>query len=207
MITNAPYYLSQIVLSPELIYREKITDTYSLHRVVYDQFPRDIDNNREGRSLPLWDECYSGSTRKLIVLSSVKPKTAEGLFIKHRTTIEFPYNVLEQQNYVFKITVNPVRQSNSKAVPIRDRAAITDWFFQKAEEHGFEVVQPFFEIKKVYADIFTKKNQKVVLNKARIQGALRVTDKQLFTASVLNGIGRAKSFGCGLLQVIPQDNI
>lgn len=46
----------------------------------------------------------------------------------------------------------------------------------------------------------------VTLNKADISGVLVVENDKLFTDAVLNGIGRSKAFGCGLLQVIPSNH-
>ncbi|CAL9374692.1 CRISPR-associated endoribonuclease Cse3 [Streptomyces sp. enrichment culture] len=57
---------------------------------------------------------------------------------------------------------------------------------------------------------FTKKEERstrggprVTLTTATFEGRLRVTDPALFTDRLLNGIGPAKAYGCGLLTLAP----
>ncbi len=52
---------------------------------------------------------------------------------------------------------------------------------------------------------FRKKNgaKPVVLHVATFEGRLRITDTTTFTERLLNGIGPAKSYGCGLLTLAP----
>ncbi len=53
---------------------------------------------------------------------------------------------------------------------------------------------------------FRKKNngaKPVVLHTATFEGRLRITDTTAFTERLLNGIGPAKSYGCGLLTLAP----
>ena len=41
------------------------------------------------------------------------------------------------------------------------------------------------------------------IQKACFSGKLTVVDKNLFIKAVTTGIGRSKTYGCGLLQVVP----
>jgi CRISPR system Cascade subunit CasE len=43
----------------------------------------------------------------------------------------------------------------------------------------------------------------VTIAYATIQGMLRVTQREDFVKSFTKGIGRARAFGCGLLQLVP----
>ncbi|NYI03454.1 type I-E CRISPR-associated protein Cas6/Cse3/CasE [Allostreptomyces psammosilenae] len=49
-------------------------------------------------------------------------------------------------------------------------------------------------------------NGRVVLHTATFEGHLRITDPDAFTERLLNGIGPAKSYGCGLLTLAPLTN-
>ena len=200
------HYLTQILLTPEVIYKERITDTYSLHRVVYDQFDRDLENNTGSRAFPLWDVVYSQKQRKLIIMSASAPREATDFLKNYRSTIEFPENILKQNYYNFALTVNPTKKKDERVIPIKDRESIREWFLKVSAKNGFEVDSQYLEIEKIYADIFVKSNHKVTINKARIKGSLKVTNQELFSKAVFNGIGREKSFGCGLLQIVPKIN-
>jgi CRISPR system Cascade subunit CasE len=51
---------------------------------------------------------------------------------------------------------------------------------------------------------FTEKNgREITQGQARILGRLRVINKEKFVQSFKQGIGRGRSFGCGLLQIVP----
>ncbi|MGH3942262.1 MAG: type I-E CRISPR-associated protein Cas6/Cse3/CasE [Pseudonocardiaceae bacterium] len=43
----------------------------------------------------------------------------------------------------------------------------------------------------------------IVVESVRYDGHLLVTDRDTFATAILNGIGRAKAYGCGLLSLAP----
>lgn len=198
-----PHYLTQIILMPEILVKEKITDTYSIHRVVYDQFPKDIGADAP-RTLPLWSLSSSGVLRKVVILSPEQPRADVKQYIqKNRSFIVFPENIMNSEAFIFKVTVNPVIKRDGKLIPIRDMQSVRQWFCRQAEKNGFQASDRFV-VNSISADIFEKKGHKVTINKAEISGELRVIEPEKFRNVVLNGLGRGKAFGCGLLQVIPK---
>lgn len=201
------HYLTQIKLTRELlvkIAKSQKLDTYTFHKLVYDQFERDLEIIENERSLPLWAYMETRLEKKLLILSAYEPRCTDDFVEKNKTTIVFPENILKQKDYIFKCTVNPVVKMDGKLKAILDRDAIKEWFCKIGEKNGFTPSKDNLVINKVHSDIFSKKEQKVTINKADLSGELTVTDTDLFRRSVLNGIGRSKSFGCGLLQVIPK---
>ncbi len=198
------HYLTQILITPEVIVKERVSDSYSIHRVVYDQFEKKITESDEIRPLPLWEESTEGNLKKIVILSAEKPIVSDDAVSRHLTCISFPEKIFESKHHIFKITVNPVIKTNGKQVPIRNRANIAEWFCKRSEKHGFKVKKESLVVDSVHADIFSKKGHKVTICKAKITGELEVTDLSKFRQAVFKGIGREKSFGCGLLLVIPK---
>lgn len=199
------YFLTQILLTPEIIVKERITDTYSIHRLVYDQFERDCNESATTRKSPLWTVSTSGVFNKIIILSSIEPRKNVVSYINcKRSVITYPENILFNKKFIFKITANPTMKKEGKVVPIRDVKKVKAWLVRQGEKCGF--IADSIIVSKLYADIFTyKKGYKVTINKADISGELRVQNLDKFKSAVFNGIGREKSFGCGLLQVIPKE--
>ncbi|MBN6050777.1 type I-E CRISPR-associated protein Cas6/Cse3/CasE, partial [Nonomuraea sp. RK-328] len=102
-----------------------------------------------------------------------------------------------------------------------------DWFLSRTERWGFEV--PLAHTDEPALDLeprdgepapaprevriiarerrsFRKKNaggKPIVLHTATFEGRLRIADAGVFTERLLNGIGPAKSYGCGLLTLAP----
>ena len=201
------HYITQIDLTPNVVKEQKITDTYSLHRVVYDQFDLTGSCEEGQRQAPLWTVSNGDVVKKLIILSSIEPRNVESeAVMQARSVKEMPEDLLEHSDYLFKITVNPVlvrRNEKLKVIPIKDVTEIKKWFVNKCLKNGMEVNCSSLDLISKKADIFKANNIKNVINKCVVQGQLKVIDPEKFRYAIFNGIGRSKTFGCGLMQVLP----
>ena len=189
----------------------RITDAYSIHRVVYSLYEnvRDPEENKSNESSGILfaDQGGDADGRRILMLSNRPPaEKVEGLYGRIESK-EIPEKFLEHSDYRFKIIINPTRREkeSGKLKPIRDRTAIADWFVAKAASNwGFEVSFENLQINKIDVLHFSDKNKNdVTISQAHVQGALKVTDTEKFQKSFIHGIGRARSFGCGLLQLVP----
>ena len=201
------HYITQIDLTSNVVKEQKITDTYSLHRVVYDQFDLTGSCEEGQRQAPLWTVSNGDVVKKLIILSSIEPRNVESeAVMQARSVKEMPEDLLEHSDYLFKITVNPVlvrRNEKLKVIPIKDVTEIKKWFVNKCLKNGMEVNCSSLDLISKKADIFKANNIKNVINKCVVQGQLKVIDPEKFRYAIFNGIGRSKTFGCGLMQVLP----
>ena len=201
------HYITQIDLTPNVVKEQKITDTYSLHRVVYDQFDLTGSCEEVQRQAPLWTVSNGDVVKKLIILSSIEPRNVESeAVMQARSVKEMPEDLLDHSDYLFKITVNPVlvrRNEKLKVIPIKDVTEIKKWFVNKCLKNGMEVNCSSLDLISKKADIFKANNIKNVINKCVVQGQLKVIDPEKFRYAIFNGIGRSKTFGCGLMQVLP----
>ena len=201
------HYITQIDLTPNVVKEQKITDTYSLHRVVYDQFDLTGSCEEGQRQAPLWTVSNGDVVKKLIILSSIEPRNVESeAVMQARSVKEMPEDLLEHSDYLFKITVNPVlvrRNEKLKVIPIKDVTEIKKWFVNKCLKNGMEVNCSSLDLISKKADIFKANNIKNVINKCVVQGQLKVIHPEKFRYAIFNGIGRSKTFGCGLMQVLP----
>ena len=107
------------------------------------------------------------------------------------------------QRYRFRFCGNPVhsikdgKYERGKVVPHVTVPQQEDWFRKKSKDMGFlsesfAVVQR--DIKK-----FARNGKLVTLHTAVFEGILQITDADRFRQTLCAGIGRAKSYGCGLL--------
>lgn len=197
-------FASRYRLSPHDAKALRITDTYSLHRVVYGLFDDVREGKREkGSGILFADLGGDRYGRQLLILSDRQPREPEyGEFVR---TEPIPEAFFGFSAYRFETVVNPVKRDSrtQKRTPLRSREEVTRWFVDKAPSWGFEVPEASLQVADVTADIFTKGEHQITLGKARVTGALSVIDKERFTQSVCRGIGHGKAFGCGLLQVAP----
>lgn len=189
----------------------RITDPYSLHRVVYGLF-KDVRNEEEkhnSTSSGILYADYGGDIhgRKILMLANREPMgSVEGKYgeVQSRPISE---DYLLHKNYRFKVIVNPTRRDNEsrKLLAVKGRDDIAKWFAERAQcSWGFDVAAQSLQVDKIEVLQFKNKNQRqVTIGQAYIHGLLTVKDRPKFTQSFQQGIGRARAFGCGLLQVVP----
>lgn len=199
-------HATQLILTPMAQVRLKITDPYSIHRVVMDLFPRRYDD--QGMEFPSniqWVDCGERIFgREIRILSKVSPNIQE---IKNSiiddvrvTTNPIPESFFDKECYRFSLVANPfVCKLGGKRVPIMDELGIGGWIESKAEKSGFMIIEK--EIDKIRPLIFNKGKNKITLHTARISGVLRVQDKDKFLEAVERGIGKGRAWGLGLMQL------
>ncbi|MCR5563822.1 MAG: type I-E CRISPR-associated protein Cas6/Cse3/CasE [Desulfovibrio sp.] len=196
-------WLTQYRLSPAETHSLRLIDVYSLHRIVYDLFEDVRQGRRDSSSGILFaDKGSRRGVRTILILSDRLPRIPEYGDLQSRKVTEC---YLQADSYSFEVIINPVRRDNAsrKLVPIRGRDAVAQWFSSKAPHWGFEADETSLQVKTLDVQSFSKKVYEVTIAMATITGILRVKDRQSFVRSFCQGLGRAKAFGCGLLQIIP----
>lgn len=189
----------------------RITDPYSLHRVVYSLYPdvrTDAEKSQSQASGILYaDHGGDHRGRKILMLADRQPaEKVEGQYgevlCKH-----LPAGFLDHKHYRFKVIVNPTRRDSAsrKLIAVRGREAIADWFTERAASSwGFAIDRPQLQVDRIEVLQFIDKHQRpVTIGQAHIQGLLHVSDQKQFKTSFTQGIGRARAYGCGLLQIVP----
>ena len=108
----------------------------------------------------------------------------------------------------FRLVANPVtsvsegngKRGKIKAITIT--AQQREWLQRQSEEHGFVLNPNQFDVTRSEWHVFRKNGKTVSALSATYEGVLTVTDAALFTESLINGIGRGKAYGMGLLTVV-----
>lgn len=188
----------------------RITDPYSLHRVVYSLYEdvrsESAKSASEASGILYADQGGDFHGRKILLLADRDPADCvEGQYGEVNSK-PIPAAFLEHSRYRFKVIVNPTRRdgASGKLVPIKGREAVGNWFCTKAANWGFQVAPEHLQVDRLEVMQFSSKHQHpVTMAQAHLQGQLQVTDRDLFRNSFRCGIGRGRAFGCGLLQIVP----
>lgn len=185
----------------------KITDNYSIHRVVYDLFDdvRSLEEKNASVTSGLLyvDKGGDYEMKEILILSDRAPKNERKLNIE---TKKIDDEFLNAKVYQFEVVVNPTKRDSKsrKLIPIRGRESIAHWFYEKAPSSwGFDIKQDSLVVEQTWVSEFNKSNHRVIHSAARLSGQLIVSDQELFVQSFKKGIGRGRAFGFGLLQIIP----
>lgn len=206
-------YASILLLQRQDIQALRMTDPYSVHRVVYSLFENvrgtSVENQQTTSGILYVDQGGTSLERRVMILSDRAPAEQATASDGRRAGVVrskiISDDFFEHDSYQFKVIVNPTRRDSQskKLIPIRGYDDIQTWFAKRAEsDWGFKVEHSVVE--KVDVLRFPNKNkQMMTLSHASIQGGLHVTDKVKFQASFAAGLGRNSAFGCGLLQIVP----
>lgn len=189
----------------------RITDPYSLHRIVYSLYEDVRDSQAklasEASGILYADQGGDHRGRKILMLADRQPMAAvEGQHGQVQSK-PIPDDFLEHSRYRFKVIVNPTRRDSAsrKLLPVRGYEAVGEWFAERANASwGFTVAAEHLQVDRIDVQQFKDKHQRqVTIAQAHIQGQLQVTDPEQFKHSFTQGIGRARAYGCGLLQIVP----
>lgn len=208
-------FLSELRLSRDDYWKIRtengdVFDAYTLHKIIYSLFPLEMNedsNAAEDRGRFLYMDCdFTGKSRekRVLIVSSRAPNRPD---IGKLCTEEIPDGFLDHDRYGFEIVVNPAVRDNKtgKIIPIRssEHTRLLDWFQQKAPSCGFKVEEGSLAVGHTDVMKFKKAGHDVVIGRVQYTGRLTVIDRAAFIKSFVQGIGREKAFGCGLLRIVP----
>jgi CRISPR system Cascade subunit CasE len=187
---------------------------YKLHTVIYGLFDDVRTEEEKQKSIPSGflyvDKGSNFHGQKILMLSNRQPNVPTHGEVSMK---KIASNFLDYPRYRFEVVMNPTKRDKKtrKVIAIQKqskdentRQLIADWFIEKAPQWGFEVSSAHLEVEDIVVKKFTEKTgREITQGQARILGKLTVIDKKKFVQSFQRGIGRGRSFGCGLLQVVP----
>ena len=208
MSEDALAYASVLRLSRADMNILGVKDAYALHKVVYGLFEdtrSDAEKQASTRSGIVYaDKGGDFNTRQILMLSNRKPHQTPQFGEVHTRIVHADF--LAHERYAFEVTLNPGKrdQRTGKVVPIRGREGIEQWFKERAPKSwGFDVNAENLQTGQLSVQTFEKSGNAITHGSATLKGELTVIDKDCFTKSFTQGIGRGRAFGFGLLQIIP----
>jgi CRISPR system Cascade subunit CasE len=215
-----PMYLSRIELAPERRETMKaLASPQIMHAAVEECFSGSWG---KAAARKLWRIDRFQSKTYLLLLSPEKPEferlSAQFCPDEGKGEIK-PYGLLLDrirpgQKWQFKLRANPVHHvkteaGNEKRGKIYAHITVfhqKEWLLKKAPDCGFEIVRndqghALVDVMKTEHFRFKRQGRYVTLNMVTFEGVLRITDAKLFSRALINGVGRAKAYGCGLLTI------
>lgn len=208
-------YLSRVKI--DVNNRRKTRDLDHLgayHNWVEESFPDEVKSGE--RSRKMWRIDQVDGDPYLLVLSKEKPdlKRLEKYGVTNSAQTK-DYNVLLKQLRVgdklrFRVVLNPVISlSQGKAfgrrgrvIPLVTAEQQLDFLKQRVGKHGFSLDDEVMVTERSFEILKRPNQQPVKICKAAYGGFLTIEDLELFKAVLINGLGKKKAYGFGLLTVI-----
>lgn len=211
-------YLSRVQIEEKN--RQRVKDLNHLgayHNWVESSFPDEFGSGERTRKL--WRIDKLQGDRYLLVLSEKQPDLDKlAYYGVANTAASKSYNILLDRLEVgmklrFRVTLNPVisistgKQSGKrgKVMPHVTIEHQTKYLMDRSLKNGFQLNENEFSITERSMEPLKKqKHHPVRLSKVSYEGLLTITDIELFKEALINGIGKKKAYGCGMMTVIPE---
>lgn len=194
---------------------EAARNPYDLHRQVWRLFPGEARESRESVEADRQGFLFRiehnppGRPARLLVQSRRAPESAAGIALLG--TREILPQPATGQRLAFLLAANPIKtiadvqcaakpnkQSEKCRVPLIKEEEQRQWLARKLADAGTVEAVSVLPHAPTY---FRKGNRGGKLVTVTFEGVLKVTDPAQLTRLLMNGIGPAKAFGCGLLLV------
>ena len=215
----------QIKRGPELFQFAKadLKDTlYSAHQLLWKAFPKDAAATRDF----LFRQENRGGLPCFYVVSSRHP-TNQDLF--EIETKDYTPQIREGQRLAFSLRANPVvarkaegqkrsakhdvwmdAKREAQGLELAGRELIAhcesrtkQWLVSRAESLGFSLSEQFLSVDGYLQHQFYRRkgDRAIRFSSIDFKGILNVSDPERFLRSLFEGVGRSRSFGCGLMLV------
>lgn len=203
-------YISRVQIDDEN--RQKICNLSHLgayHDWVEQSFPEEMSQKLRLRHL--WRIDALNQRRYLLVVSQNKPDLKEleryGVANTAMTKAYTPLLAQLQPEMVvnFRLVANPTRtnKDDGKVYPHITVAQQKKWLMQRAQNNGFELNEDDFDVvARSYQQLFHG-SRRIKLSQVAFEGTLKITDVTAFKQMLLQGLGREKAYGMGMMTVIP----
>lgn len=213
-------YLSRVELNPRKRgTRQLLRSPQAIHAAVESAFP---PSTTDPGARNLWRLDVSGTRHWLFVVSPRYPDFTHLIEQAGWVTGEtqpwvtkrydpFLRQLEPGQTWAFRFAGNPVRQGKASSGESKKYGHVTaqqqlEWFTSRAASHGFSLPKDpegndAVELVSRSDLRFRKKGgaAPVSIRMAVYEGVLEVQERELLRAALVQGIGRAKAYGCGLL--------
>ena len=215
-------YLSRMRLHPRRRgTTELLANPWKMHAAVMSCFPPEFTDESTNRVL--WRIDRSEHSISLYMVSRDKPSFThlqeQAGWENQPSWDTARYDPLLNRirtgaTYRFRLTANPSKTIRTEAgerkqAGLLSAADQTKWLTERAEKNGFSVSDPessdspAFQITSKGLLRFNRGRRTVTLARAQYDGVLTVTDPDQLRRALVDGIGRAKGFGMGLLTLAP----
>lgn len=225
-------YLSRVQLDSDRIDATQLGrllkgDQYLPHQLLWRLFSSGEGNDRDKTRPFIYRVMDNGTWPTFYLLSDTEPEDREG----HFRVASKPFNPKLQPGtrLRFDLRANPVKRRRTgegrqqrhdvvmdakrkqtqegevEELRVLEHRAGKEWLGQRAADLGFSLSDEFFA-----ADSYRQhripragKRSPIKFSSLDMRGVLEVTDVGRFQKALFDGIGPAKSFGCGLLLIRP----
>jgi CRISPR system Cascade subunit CasE len=200
-------YLSKLVLNgrDRTVLRD-LSNAHALHQRIMQAFPDEQRTNPRAD----WNILYrhEPDSDVILVQSDLEPdweSFPEGYLIQHPSK---PVNLTASQLaagrlFQFRLKANPSKRDKQtrKTIGMFRQTDQLAWLERQASQHGFTISNVDIVPTPNIFGVKAKGTSPIRIQTAIFQGVLQITQPEPFIQAMHQGIGRGRSYGCGLLSI------
>ena len=206
-------YLSRIKLDTDKKHTKVALASYNkFHGAIEEAFR----NECEERSRKLWRLDRINNNVYLLLLSSTKPQL-DSFVRQFGTGMEdcvtknyepFLNRISIDSSWNFRLVANPtickwIQGQRGKRIATSSASTQMEWLKRQAEKNGFDIDDDATNVTESKWVIFSKRGEHVIKAlSVTYEGVLVVKDVDRFKKVLIEGLGREKAYGMGLLTVM-----
>lgn len=200
-------YLSQLVLNErDRTVQRDLGNAHTLHQRIMQAFP---DENRDNPRAD-WNVLFRHEPDSAVVLvqSVIHPdwnRLQQGYLTKHDTK---PFSLETSQLnegriFQFRLKANPSKRDSKtgKTIGLFHSTDQLAWLERRAAQYGFQLLSVDTIPTPNVFGVKGKGTSPIRIVTVLYQGVLQIIDPVLFNTALQQGIGRGRSYGCGLLSI------
>lgn len=191
----------------------ELTHLGAYHNWIEQCFPSEILEGK--RSRKLWRIDKLQGKNYLLIVSEYKPEFEE--LEKYGVTgtgqskryDDFLDGLKNGQELSFRLTANPVRfvkqdGKRGKVYPHITEEYQLQYLEKRAEGLGFSLLENNYQIvERDFVLLKKKGGKKIRLARVTYEGRLAISNIDIFREILVNGVGREKAYGFGMMTVVP----
>lgn len=185
--------------------QRELGDAHRFHQRIMQAFPDDdtVESPRQDWNILFRHEPTDNA---VLVQSDIEPDWTRlpSDYLQQQTvkTLDYKIAALHLGRVLqFRLKANPSKRENKtrKVVGLVKPSEQLAWLTRQGDRCGFKVIgADTIPLPKIFGK---KKKSPIRIETALYHGLLEVTDADLFVRALCQGIGKGKSYGCGLLSV------
>lgn len=196
-------YLNRVFLNPRnKDARRDLASPYAMHQ----SLKRIFSLSDQECTAFLW-RLETEQPNLLLVQSEMKPqwdKINQVDYFQH-CDLPLPLNyfshLAQGQLLRFRLKANPTVTRNQKRLGIFETESQIQWLSQRSAKHGFILNDVMVSVSQLERFYKKRGGHRIQIQTVVFDGVLKVQNLELLQRAVFQGIGSAKSFGCGLLSL------
>jgi CRISPR system Cascade subunit CasE len=201
-------YLTRLTLDPRSAQaRRDLGDAYEMHRSLVRAF---VADEQEAPPRFLWrlePGTNPWASPTLLVQSRTgadwEPLQALKSYLQRAPetkVVDLDWLIEDERRYRFRLVANPVVKKAEKRRGLVGEPEQLGWLRRQGERHGFEVEAALVTGSDVL-EARARGDARITLLRVCFEGLLRVKMAEAMRRALVDGVGPAKAFGCGLLSV------